>query len=353
MAYSNGANDNFKGVATLFGSKTVSYKSALTLATIATLLGSISSIILAESLVKSFSGKGLVPDTITTSPNFLISVVLATALTVILATLFGFPVSTTHALTGGLVGGGFMAVGSQVNLSVLGKAFFLPLLLSPFIAIFLSFISYLFFRFVRIKTGIAKEYCVCIDNVKQSIPMPEANASILAPALEMPSIVVANKEKCKEKYLGEIFGVKTQSLIDSAHYLSAGTVCFARSLNDTPKIVALLLAIKSENLYISMIAVSIAMMIGGLLNSKKVAETMSKKITTLNSGQAFTANLVTGFLVIFASKLGVPVSTTHVSVGSLFGIGFITKEVNLKVISSIILSWVLTLPISALLSAFI
>ena len=49
----------------------------------------------------------------------------------------------------------------------------------------------------------------------------------------------------------------------------------------------------------------------GLLNARKVAKTMSKKITSLNHGQGFTANLVTGALVIFASRLGMPVSTTH------------------------------------------
>ena len=66
-----------------------------------------------------------------------------------------------------------------------------------------------------------------------------------------------------------------------------------------------------------MFTVALGMAVGGLLNARKVAETMSNKITKLNHGQGFTANLVTSILVIFASKLGMPVSTTHVSVGSL------------------------------------
>ena len=97
----------------------------------------------------------------------------------------------------------------------------------------------------------------------------------------------------------------------------------------------------------------VGMAAGGLLNARKVAETISKKITPLNHGQGFTANLVTGLLVVYASRLGMPVSTTHVSVGSLFGIGFITKKANPRVVREILLSWVLTLPIAALLSGFI
>ena len=77
---------------------------------------------------------------------------------------------------------------------------------------------------------------------------------------------------------------------------------------------------------------------------------MSNRITTMNHGQGFTANLVTGFLVIVASRLGMPVSTTHVSVGALSGVGLVTKQANRSVLSSIFLSWVLTLPIAAALS---
>ena len=60
LAYANGANDNFKGVATLFGSGTTDYRRALTWATITTLLGSLTAVVLAETLLKSFTGKGLV-----------------------------------------------------------------------------------------------------------------------------------------------------------------------------------------------------------------------------------------------------------------------------------------------------
>ena len=95
------------------------------------------------------------------------------------------------------------------------------------------------------------------------------------------------------------------------------------------------------------------MALGGLLNARKVAETMSKKISKMNDGQALTANLVTAFMVISASRFGVPVSTTHVSVGAISGVGIVNGTADMKVIGSILLSWVLTLPIAALLAAAI
>src|SRR2546423_4862708 len=150
LAYSNGANDNFKGVATLFGSRTCSYRTAISWATVTTFAGSITAIFLAQALLKKFSGKGLVPDTLTTSPEFLLAIAIGAGATVILATLTGFPISTTHGLTGALVGAGLTAVGPQVNFTVLGNAFVLPLLLSPLLAMAVGGTIYLTFRFLRL-----------------------------------------------------------------------------------------------------------------------------------------------------------------------------------------------------------
>jgi len=101
------------------------------------------------------------------------------------------------------------------------------------------------------------------------------------------------------------------------------------------------------------ITVALAMLLGGVFNARRVAETMSHKITSITHEQGLSANLVTALLVIFASKLGIPVSTTHVSVGSLFGIGLVGGKANSGVIASIALSWLLTLPCAAVCSAAI
>src|SRR4051812_34505001 len=96
LAWSNGANDNFKGVASLFGSRTCGYRMALGWATATTFAGSATAFFCAAVLLRKFSGKGLVPDALTSSPHFLLAVALGTGLTVIVATRLGFPISTTH-----------------------------------------------------------------------------------------------------------------------------------------------------------------------------------------------------------------------------------------------------------------
>ena len=123
----------------------------------------------------------------------------------------------------------------------------------------------------------------------------------------------------------KILNSKT-NIIDKLHYATAATVCFARGLNDGPKIAGMILIINFVDLRVSLLIIAISMCLGGWFNSKKIAETMSQKLTIMNGTEAFNANLVTSILVISASLFGLPVSTTHVSVGSLAGIGFLTKN---------------------------
>ncbi|MEY2489838.1 MAG: inorganic phosphate transporter, PiT family [Verrucomicrobiota bacterium] len=354
LAYSNGANDNFKGVASLYGSRTASYRTALTWATIMQFAGSITSIFLAQALLKKFSGKGLVPDTLVASEHFLLAVALGAALTVILATVTGFPVSTTHAITGALVGCGFLAVGSGVNFAALQKGFLLPLLLSPVVAIALAALVYLVLRLIRISFGVEKEWCACVGTEERVLVMPQPASAIARQTIAPEySVMFGESTVCAERYRGSMVGVNAQQIMDGAHFLSAGVVCFARALNDTPKIVAVLLILKALDLSWGFLAIAGMMTLGGLIQSRKIAETMSKKITGMNHGQGFAANLCTGILVIAASLFGLPVSTTHVAVGSLFGIGLTTGKANPKVMMGIVLSWLITLPCAALLGAII
>jgi PiT family inorganic phosphate transporter len=351
LAYSNGANDNFKGVASLFGSRTCGYRTAINWTTITTFAGSIMSIFLAQTLLKKFSGKGIVPDHFTGSEYFLLAVAIGAGLTVIIATLTGFPISTTHALTGGIIGCGLVAVGSQVNFGALGKGFVLPLLVSPVLAMAVAGALYVIFHGTRVALGLKKEWCVCLGEDERVIAMPQPNSVLALRAVPLPShLTVDEVENCRERYGGNFLGLTSQQVVDAAHFLSAGTVSFARGLNDTPKIVALLLLWKALDISWGFAAIALTMAIGGLLNARKVAETMSKKITVMNHGQGFTANLTTAILVVLASLLGLPVSTTHVSVGSLFGIGVTTGKANYPMISAIVLSWLVTLPCAAILA---
>lgn len=350
LAFANGANDNFKGVATLFGSGTASYRTAIAWATATTFAGSVASVFLAAELLKKFSGRGLVPDSLVESEAFLLAVAIGAGTTVLLATRFGFPVSTTHGLIGALVGAGSASLGSGgVDLSALGMGFVAPLLFSPFVAVLAGAGLYALLHAVRWGLDVPREWCVCVGTKEQILAIPRASSVWAMRAATIPAIEFdcCDVVTCRQRYAGTIVGVDSQRVIDTVHFLSAGVVSFARGLNDTPKIAALLLLVPGLSAATDAGWTGIAMAVGGLAAARRVAETMSHGITAMNHGQGFASNLATGFLVILASTFGLPVSTTHVSVGSLSGIGFATGQASPKTIASIVLSWLVTLPIAA------
>jgi len=355
LAYANGANDNFKGVATLFGSGTAEYRRALWWATGATFLGSLTALVLGTTLINTFSGKRLVPDVTVADPAFLIAVALGAAGTVLLATRFGFPISTTHGLVGALLGAGLAADGvGGINLTGLATSFVLPLLVSPLLAMGLAVIVYPLAHRLRLALSITQETCVCIGEEVRVIAIePSHGRTAVAVTDRVASLSIGADQECFQRYAGSLAGVNVQAGLDRLHYLSAGVASFARGLNDTPKIAALLITAQAFHLSVAIGLTAIAIALGGLISARRVAETMSHGITSMNHGQGLTANLITAVLVIFASKLGMPVSTTHVSCGSLFGIGTVTGRARWRMIGSILLAWVTTLPVAALLAAIV
>ncbi len=342
VAFGNGANDNFKGFATVWGSDTLNYRQALTLATIATVAGSLASLMLAESLVQQVSGKGLVPDAVASAPLFIMSVASGAAVTVFLATRTGFPVSTTHALIGGLVGAGLAQTGGTVHFDKLANAFLLPLLVSPIVAAAIGMLAYRVFRW-----RLAEKDCVCLVAPTQTL-MPAADGT-LAGRISVPSVVLASDAACER--LEAPVRVSVSRNMDRLHVLSGMSICFARGVNDTPKLTALLVAAHFVNAQISIVAIGVAMAAGGILFARQVAETMSQRVTRMDHAQGLAANLITATLVLFASKLGLPVSTTHVAVGSIAGVGASAKTLNWRALRNVLLSWVATLPLALVVAA--
>jgi inorganic phosphate transporter, PiT family len=351
IAYANGANDNFKGVATLFGSGTTDYRKALGWATIATLAGSVAAFFLAGELISIFQGKGLVPAQLSESEPFVAAVVLGAALTVMFATKIGMPISTTHSLTGALLSGALVAAGFDLGFRALAINFFIPLLVSPLYAVALATFGFpLLSRALR-WSGLHRENCLCVGAAAPSMVTAEGVVFVeTTPGLR---VIVDREAVCAQPQAGTILGINNQKLLDAGHFLSAGAVSFARGLNDTPKIVALGLVGGALDLRFAIFLAAATMALGGLFNAERVAQTVSSKITGMEPDQALWANLVTSFLVIFASKWGMPVSTTHVSCGALFGIGIANGQAHWKIIRTILLAWFLTLPIAALSSAAI
>ncbi len=192
--------------------------------------------------------------------------------------------------------------------------------------------------------GFRREICVCVEEKWIPVGVGPEGAG-------MPMPAVVEVRMCQDRYQETIFSVTVQSLLNGVHYLSAGAVSFARGLNDTPKIVALLIAAQAMELRWGMVLVGVAMAAGAVIHARKIAETMAHRITRMNHGQGFVSNVVTAGLVLVASRFGLPVSTTHVSCGSLFGIGAVTGQARWKTIGGVLLAWVVTLPLSAVLAA--
>ena len=345
LAFANGANDNFKGVATLWGAGRTTYAKALAWATAFTLSGALVAIWAAQGLVAKFNGSKFLASEIYTQAPFLIAVAAGAGATVLLAARLGLPISTTHALTGALLGAGVTAAGlTNVEFAALGTGVALPLLVSPIAALLLTATIYPLYR--RLMGPAPPLDCVCVDTTKMVAAVPQGSmaASVVLSAAEWK---VANRADCETG----AEAVRFQPA-DALHWLSGAGISFARGLNDTPKIAALLLVTLPAATFANYAWIALAMAVGGVLGAARIAQTMSKRITPMATGEAVTANLIAAGLVTAASFWALPVSTTHVTSGGIFGIGLLRRhEADWGCVRDILLSWVATLPLGAGLAA--
>lgn len=348
LAFANGANDTFKGVATLHGTGTLSYRNALAWAALTTFAGSAAGLSLSGALVRRFTGAGIVDAATAANPAFLVAAAAGAGATVLLATRFGLPVSTTHALTGGLVGAGAVLAGpGGLAYAALGSTFLLPLLATPVLALLLAAAGEAALRPLRRRFGPLEDTCVCLEPAPRLL-LPDGGTMALTTSV---ALTVDRQHVCDRAGLRAAPGLQPGRALERLHALSAGAVGFARGLNDTPKIAALFVGAGILGASAGLFVTAVGMAVGGLLAARRVARTLSFEITTMDPSQGLAANLVTATLVTLASPLGLPVSTTHVSCGALFGIGAASGEARWKTIRQILGAWAITLPVSATLSA--
>jgi inorganic phosphate transporter, PiT family len=341
LALFNGANDNGKPVATLIGSGIASLRQGLGWGFWTTLAGSLCAVIWGATLLKAFSGQGLVALDVTAKVGFLPAVALGASMTVALATKLKLPISTTHALLGGLVGAGLVLGQGHIAWNVLGVKLAGPLLISPIAGLLTALLLVFPLRLFAPKR-VMGEGCVCIAPSEMMI---HSGGSV---ALRDASIKIGTLPECKSSG-GFMVLPPLGKIVRGLHVLSSGAVSFARGLNDTPKIAAILLPVAFLSKSSAVLAVSVAMGLGGWFLSRGVAVTMSEKITDLKDREldAFAANVSTAFLVLLASRWGLPVSTTHVSTGSLVGTGLSHGEFQGRTLATILLAWITTLPMAA------
>ncbi len=345
LAATNGANDNFKGVATLYGSRTTGYWTSLIWASVTTFAGALASAYLAKTLLMAFTGAGLVPAAVAADDGFAAAVAMGAGITVALAAWRGLPISTTHALVGAMSGAGLMAAGSLVRFGTLGGTFLLPLLVSPVIAMVPAMILTRLFRPWLARIAKAPSACVC-----ETQPRLAADGTL---AFQTAGITLGTVPACERADARPLLRVGGRRTTDAVHFLLAGAVGFARGLNDTPKMAALLVPIAALSTRSAVSAVAAAIVVGGLIGARRVARTMSERITDLDLAPALAASLTTSLLVSTASMNGLPVSTTHVAVGALTGAGAAGRGVNRNVLGGIAFAWLVTLPVGAAFGALV
>jgi PiT family inorganic phosphate transporter len=411
MALNIGANDVANNMGPAVGANALTMAGAIAIAAVFESAGAI----IAGGDVVSTIAKGIIAPTTMQSADVFIwammAALLSAALWVNLATWVGAPVSTTHSVVGGVMGAGIAAAGfSAVNWTTMSKIaaswVISPVLGGVIAALFLWFIkSRIIYQsdkisaarkwvpvLVGIMAGAFASY-LALKGLKKIIKIDLQTAiaigvmcgvltwAITKPIIAKQSVGLENRNKSLKK----LFNIP---LIVSAALLS-----FAHGANDVANAVGPLAAIvqaSSSGDYTTAISIPLWVMIIGaagisfglFLFGPKLIHVVGNQITKLNQMRAYCVALSAAITVIVASWLGLPVSSTHIAVGAVFGVGFfrewdtakrmrtanlgttempvIAKEerkrrklVRRSHFMSIIAAWIITVPCAAIISGVI
>jgi inorganic phosphate transporter, PiT family len=345
VAWANGANDVSKGVATLVGSRLSTYRQGVQWGTLWTFAGAITALAVTTTMVRTFS-TGLVAGPLATSAAFPLAVAVGAFLWVVVASRTGLPVSTTHSLTGAILGTSLAAGGGgAVRWTLAFRTVVVPLACSPLAA---AGIAYVVHALASRWLSVASRYCLCVRETP-IVWLPDSPPASIAAArrLTLPLVVVDEARACSSP--DALSGVR---LTDAAHWMTSAALSFARGLNDTPKIVALAVAAAAAlTLPPTTVHVVIAfvMGVGSVLTGRRVTQTLAERVTDVDPLEGLAASAVAAALVLAASFVALPVSTTHVASGAIVGVGLRSgsRAVQWGTVGSMVVAWLVTLPVSA------
>ena len=388
MAWGVGANDVANAMGTSVGAGALTIKQAVIVAAIFEFAGAY----LAGGQVTSTIRKGIIdPIIFTDSPELLvygmISALLAAAIWLMVASLKGWPVSTTHSIVGSIVG--FAAVGISVDAVSWGSVgtIVLSWVTSPLCAGILSFILFRSVQILILDTdepfARAKKYIpyymFLVGFVMSMVTFVKGLSHV---GLDL-SFMESAFYSIGVGLIIVVIGVTLQSKITidenadkDFHYASVEkvfavlmifTACgmaFAHGSNDVANAIGPLAAVNSVIASGGQISSQAAipvwiLFLGGagittglIMYGHKVIATIGKSITHLTPSRGFAAELAAGTTVVMASATGMPISTTHTLVGAVLGVGFAKgiAAINMRVVRTIFISWVITLPAGAILA---
>ncbi len=386
MAWSIGANDVSNAMATAVGARAITHKQAVLIAGVLIFLGAV---FIGPHVAETIKSK-IVNSEVISDPTILIlgfvSSLLAAAIWSTLATWKEMPISTTHAIIGALVGFGVVAGGfSSVNWGGVGFVA-LSWVLSPIGG---CIIAYIVFRIIVRSifsqqnpiraTKIVGPFIIGVTAfvISESLLFKTQLGAILGIQDLFYSLLISLgiclitifisiyllrniKETTDDKYatVEEIFR-KLQIITSCYVAFSIGANDVANAIGPVAAIIPLastgtLGHMAEIPLYLLIIG-GFGMAFGCLTWGYKVMKTMGDRITKLTNTRGFAVDFGGATTVLLASKLGLPISTSHTAVGAIIGVGLARglDAIDLKVIRKIVVSWLLTLPIAALTSAII
>ena len=388
MAWGIGANDVANAMATSVGSKAITIKQAIIIAAVFEFAGAL----LAGGQVTKTIRKGMVDaELLSSTPDLLIYGMLASLLAagiwLIIATYYGWPVSTTHSIVGAIVG--FAAVGIGIEAVHWGKVGTIAMswVVSPLLAGTIAFI--LFVSVQKLIMDTPKP----IENAKKYVPyymflvgfmiaLVTLFKGLKHVGLEMSTgenyfiaisvgllVMMLGKWKISKIHIDpnedkDFHFANVEKIFAVLMMATACAMAFAHGSNDVANAVGPVAAVvgivesggqvaqKSAMPVWVLLLGGIGIVAGLAMYGNRVIATVGSGITALTPSRGFAATLAASMTVVLASGTGLPISTTHTLVGAVLGVGLARGigALNLGIVRTIFLSWIVTLPAGAILS---
>lgn len=390
MTWGIGANDLANAMGTSVGAGAITVKQAICIAIIFEFLGAV----IAGGNVTKTIRKGIIdPSSITATPEILVygmlAALLAAAVWLMIASSRGWPVSTTHSIIGALIG--FAAVGIGPEAVKWGKvgSVVASWVVSPVVGGTISFLLVMSTRKLIFDTDnplanakkYAPFYIFLVGFVISLVTLFKGLKHLNIDLSTQQSVLVAFIFGCITAFIGwmttrnikedysanrEFAFASVEKVFTPMMLFTACAMAFAHGSNDVANGIGPLAAVYSiissggEVMQKSQLPLWILLLGGGgivlglVTLGYKVMLTVGKRITELTPSRGFCAELAAAITVVIASRTGMPVSTTHILVGAVLGVGLARGigALDLRVVLNIVISWVVTLPAGAIMAMF-